>query len=79
MSKRIVMGLLGAVVGYLGGAFGGGYLVSVLSSNAHDRDLEAAMTGAFVTGPLAAVVGAVVGAWRAKPAAPRTGDVRPQA
>lgn len=69
MSKRIAMGVLGAVLGYLLGAFGGGFLVSVLSSNTHDRSVEAAMTGAFVLGPLAAVVGALVGIWRTK--APR--------
>ncbi len=33
----------------------------MLSSNSHDRDLEAAMAGAFVFGPLAALVGFVVG------------------
>ena len=69
MSKRIAMGVLGAVLGYALGAFGGGFLVSVLSSNTHDRSVEAAMTGAFVLGPLAAVVGALVGIWRTK--APR--------
>lgn len=69
MSKRIAMGVLGAVLGYVLGAFGGGFLVSVLSSNTHDRSVEAAMTGAFVLGPLAAVVGALVGIWRTK--APR--------
>lgn len=69
MSKRIAMGILGGVLGYALGAFGGGFLVSVLSSNTHDRSVEAAMTGAFVLGPLAAVVGALVGIWRTK--APR--------
>jgi hypothetical protein len=57
------------VLGYALGAFGGGLLVSVLSSNTHDRSVEAAMTGAFVLGPLAAVVGALVGICRTK--APR--------
>lgn len=70
MSKRIAMGVLGAVLGYLLGAFGGGFLVSVLSSNTHDRSVEAAMTGAFVLGPLAAVVGALVGIWRTKASRP---------
>lgn len=69
MSMRIAMGILGGVLGYALGAFGGGFLVSVLSSNTHDRSVEAAMTGAFVLGPLAAVVGALVGIWRTK--APR--------
>ena len=47
MSRRIAMGVLGAVLGYGLGAFGGGFLVSVLSSNTHDRSVEAAMTAAL--------------------------------
>ena len=71
--KRIAMGVLGGVLGYVLGAFGGGFLVSVLSSNTHDRSVEAAMTGAFVLGPLAAVAGALVGVWRTKAARPPGG------
>ena len=67
MGKRIAMGILGGLLGYALGAFGGGFLVSALSSNAHDRSVEAAMTGAFVVGPLAGVVGALVGIWRSRP------------
>jgi hypothetical protein len=66
MLRRILMGLLWAVPGYLAGAFGGGYLVSVMSANQHDRSLEAAMTGAFFFGPLAALVAFIVGAVRAR-------------
>lgn len=49
------------VAGYvLGGALG--YMaVQAFSSNRHDRDLEAAMTGAFVAGPAGAIVGLVIG------------------
>lgn len=65
MLRRLGFGLLWALPSYLLGAFGGGYAVSVFSSNAHDRSLEAAMTGAFVFGPLAALVGFAAGAWRA--------------
>ena len=61
MLRRIGIGLLWAVVAYLVGAFGGGYLVSLLSSNQHDKEMEAAMTGAFVFGPLAAIVGFAIG------------------
>jgi hypothetical protein len=46
-----------ALVGYLAGALGGGWLVAVLSSNTHDGSVEVAMTGAFVLGPLGAVAG----------------------
>ena len=53
--------MLWAVPCYLAGAFGGGMLINVLSSNQHDRSVEAAMTGGFVTGPLAGIVGLVTG------------------
>jgi len=66
MIKRIVLGLIGGVVGYVLGAVSGGFLVSVFSPNTHDRSVEAAMTGAFVFGPLLAVVGLAVGLWRGK-------------
>jgi hypothetical protein len=61
MMRRLGRGLLYAVPGYIVGAFGGGWLVSVVSSNPHDRSVEAAMTGAFVLGPLAAIIAFVVG------------------
>jgi hypothetical protein len=64
--RRIGIGLLFAIVAYLLGAFGAGYFVSLLSSNQHDKEMEAAMTGAFVFGPLAAIVGFVVGIVRTK-------------
>jgi hypothetical protein len=63
--RRVGFGLLWAMPAYLLGAFGGGYLISVMSSNTHDRSVEAAMTGAFVCGPIAAIIGFVVGAARA--------------
>jgi hypothetical protein len=63
--RRVAFGLLWAVPAYLLGAFGGGYLISVMSSNTHDRSVEAAMTGALVCGPIAAIIGFVVGAARA--------------
>jgi hypothetical protein len=66
MGRRIAIAFVWAVVGYLAGAFGGGYAISVLSSNTHDVSVEAAMSGAFVTGPVGAVMGALVGAVRAK-------------
>ena len=59
--KRFAISAAWAVCGYLLGAFGGGFLINALSSNQHDRSLEAAMTGAFVTGPLGAAIAFVVG------------------
>jgi hypothetical protein len=50
--------MLGALAGNVLGALGGGYLVS-LASNTNDPSVEAAMTGALVTGPLIALIGFV--------------------
>ena len=61
MLRRILGGLLGAFLGYMGGAILGYFLVTNLSSNTHDRAVEAAMTGAFVVGPLAAVIACILG------------------
>jgi hypothetical protein len=58
--------LLGALAGYVVGAFGGGFVVSALSGNTHDRSVEAAMTGAFVLGPPGAAGGCLVGFLRAR-------------
>ena len=61
MLRRVGFGVLWAIPAYLLGAFGGGFLVSLLSSNTHDRSVEAAMTGAFVFGPLTGLIGFIVG------------------
>ncbi len=66
MGRRLGIGLLFGVLGYVVGAFGGGLLVYLLTSNTHDPSVEAPMTGAFVTGPLAAVVAFVIGVGRAR-------------
>ena len=67
MGRRIVIVLLWATAGYLIGAFAGGYAISVLSSNTHDVSVEAAITGAFVTGPLGAFLAGAVGLARRRP------------
>jgi len=67
MGKRLAVGLLCGVLGYVLGAVGGGFLVSLLSSNTHDRSLEAVMTGAFAVGPAVAVIAFIVGFVLAKP------------
>lgn len=54
------------VAGYVIGLFGGLGLVLLLSSNQHDRSTEAAMTGAFVVGPLTGLLFAVAGFVRSK-------------
>ena len=59
--KRLGTALLYAIVADVVAALAGYLLVQQLSSNVHDRAVEAAMTGAFVVGPLGAIVGFVVG------------------
>jgi NhaP-type Na+/H+ or K+/H+ antiporter len=51
---------LGLVIGYVLGALAGYAGVQVFSGNMHDRDMEAAMTAAFATGPLGAALGVAV-------------------
>ena len=68
--RRVGIALLHAIVGCAIGAFAGYFLVQALSSNVHDRAVEAAMTAAFVTGPLCAVVGFVVGLVRGRGSPP---------
>ena len=58
--KTLGLSLLAAVIGYIVGLFGGMGLINLLSSNNHDRSLEAAMTGAFFIGPLVAVLAFII-------------------
>jgi hypothetical protein len=59
--RRLFLALAGLVAGYVAGAALGALLIAVFSSNTHDRSVEAAVTGAFVTGPLGAVLGVAAG------------------
>jgi len=59
--RRLGIGVLYAIVGYVVIAIAGYFLTDLLSSNAHDRAVEAAMTSAFVWGPLGALVAFSVG------------------
>ncbi len=68
--KRAGTALLYAIAAYAVAALVGYVLVQQLSSNVHDRAVEAAMTAAFVAGPLGAVVGFVVGLVRGGRSAP---------
>jgi hypothetical protein len=58
--KTFGLAVLAAIGGYLVGLFGGMLLIETFSSNQHDKSVEAAMTGAFVSGPLMAVVAVIV-------------------
>jgi hypothetical protein len=59
--KRFGIALAFALVGYLALALLGYGLILKLTTNPHDPELEAAMTAAFVAGPLGAVLGFIVG------------------
>jgi hypothetical protein len=74
--KRFLISLACGIAGYVVGAFGGGYLVSVLTPNTHDPSLEAAMTGAFAIGPVVGLIALIVGFVRSGPRAPRPNDGR---
>jgi len=58
--KTFGVALLAAVLGYVVGLFGTMAAVELFASNAHDRSLEAVMTGAFAGGPLMAILSMVV-------------------
>ena len=84
MLRRLGIGFLCAIVSYPIGVVVGMVLISQCSTNVHDRSLEAAMTGAFFIGPLAAVIGFVIGLVRARPGGvtaglPSTGGAPPGA
>jgi hypothetical protein len=75
--RRLVIGLLCGMGGYVLAAFGGYWLIAWLSSNAHDRSVEAAMTAAFVCGPIGALIAFFVGfvLGRRRPASPADAGV----
>ena len=58
--KTFGLAVLAATGGYLIGLLGGMFLIEAYSSNQHDKSVEAAMTGAFVSGPLMATVAVIV-------------------
>lgn len=60
MTRGVKAGL-GAVAGYLVAAPLGYGLVTQLSSNTHDRSVEAAMTAVFVLGPAGGLAGLLAG------------------
>jgi hypothetical protein len=61
MLRRIGFGLLFAVLAYMLAAMAGYFLIEALSSNVHDRSVEAAMTSIFVLGPLGGLAGFIAG------------------
>jgi len=59
--QRFGLALVYAIGGYVLAAGIGYFVIQQFSSNVHDRDLEAAMTSAFVAGPIGALVAFVIG------------------
>jgi hypothetical protein len=59
--RRAFIGIACAIVGYIGGALGGALLVTLFATPKSDKSVEAAMTGAFFTGPLVAIVACIAG------------------
>jgi ABC-type antimicrobial peptide transport system permease subunit len=58
--KTFGLALLTAACGYVVGLFSGMLLIETFSSNRHDQSVEAAMTGAFVIGPLTAITAVIM-------------------
>lgn len=57
--KTFGVALLAAILGYVVGLFGTMAAIELFSSNQHDISLESAMTGAFVGGPLIALLSVI--------------------
>lgn len=64
MPKILLVPLL-AIAGFVVFAMVGYVLISLLSSNQHDRSVEAAMTSVFVFGPIGALVAGLLAYFRA--------------
>lgn len=62
--KRLGSILFAGLLGYLAGGVAGYLLVIALSNNAHDRVLEAVMTGTFFVGPITGCVSALFAFFR---------------
>jgi membrane associated rhomboid family serine protease len=59
--RRILMAVLGLLIGYPVFAFIGYWIIQLFSGNTFDRSMEADMTAVFAIGPLGAIVGLVAG------------------
>lgn len=64
--SKFLRALLGLVLGYIAGAGLGYMAIMLLSSNTHDKAVEAAMTAAFVAGPAGAILGLVTALLRGR-------------
>lgn len=57
--KTFGVALLAAILSYIVGLFVTMAAIELISSNTHDKSMEAAMTGAFVGGPLIAIISVI--------------------
>ena len=64
--RTLAGGLVGLVLGAVIGTFLTSGLVAALSTNAHDKSLEVAMTAFFFGAPIGGIVGAAYGIWRSR-------------
>lgn len=64
--RRVLLSLFGLVAGYLIGAGLGAAAIQFFSANTHDKSVEMAMTSAFVTGPIGAILGLCAGWLRSR-------------
>jgi hypothetical protein len=68
--RRIVMAVLGLLIGYPVFAFAGYWAIQLFSGNTFDRSMEASMTAVFAIGPFGAVVGLIAGMIMGRPKRP---------
>ena len=59
MLKIIGLSFLALVAGYIVGLFGGMALMNRLSSNRHDKSVEAATTSALIIGPACSLLAVI--------------------
>lgn len=57
--KTVGVSLLVALVGYAVGALLGMVAINLISTNQHDKAMEAAMTGFLFVGPLVAILSVI--------------------
>ncbi|HKP30358.1 MAG TPA: hypothetical protein VJU15_13185 [Gemmatimonadales bacterium] len=67
MGARIGISFLWAIGCYAAAAVLGYFLIMAMSSNTHDRQMEASMTAAFFFGPVGAIIGFIVNFIRLRP------------
>jgi hypothetical protein len=79
MLRRIGFGVLFGLLASVVAAVASYFLILALSSNVHDRSMEAAMTSVFVFGPIGALTGFIAGCIFGRPRlAPAAAEGQPR-